>query len=221
VSYTRDLGIQMSAFTGTANITSGTDANWSTFLGMVSDPSTLLWNVVAGDSVGGAALELNYFATSNTAPTTIDNAFNTQLNQFNTINNYIGNVNTADGTGGNFAANASTIIENATNPTAYAGGGTFGSKFGGKETAFSTTALLGQDMSFFLLQNSDTTASHAIKVTQFGSVDGFGIMNLAANGTLTYSVPTPSAVPVPAAAWLFGSGLAGMVGVARRKNHNA
>lgn len=29
--------------------------------------------------------------------------------------------------------------------------------------------------------------------------------------------PTPSAVPVPAAAWLFGSGLLGLVGIARRK----
>lgn len=30
-------------------------------------------------------------------------------------------------------------------------------------------------------------------------------------------VPTPSAVPVPAAVWLFGSGLLGLVGIARRK----
>ena len=29
--------------------------------------------------------------------------------------------------------------------------------------------------------------------------------------------PPPPAVPVPAAVWLFGSGLLGMVGVARRK----
>lgn len=30
--------------------------------------------------------------------------------------------------------------------------------------------------------------------------------------------PTPSAVPVPAAVWLFGSGLLGLIGVARRSN---
>ena len=30
---------------------------------------------------------------------------------------------------------------------------------------------------------------------------------------------TPAAVPVPAAVWLFGSGLAGLVGVARRRKH--
>ncbi len=39
---------------------------------------------------------------------------------------------------------------------------------------------------------------------------------LDADGTLTYNVPV-SAVPVPAAVWLFGSGLLGLVGVARRK----
>lgn len=35
------------------------------------------------------------------------------------------------------------------------------------------------------------------------------------NATLTYG--TASTIPVPAAAWLFGSAMLGMVGVARRK----
>jgi hypothetical protein len=34
---------------------------------------------------------------------------------------------------------------------------------------------------------------------------------------VTISVESVSAVPVPAAAWLFGSGLLGLVGVARLK----
>ena len=34
---------------------------------------------------------------------------------------------------------------------------------------------------------------------------------------LTITSYTPSAIPVPAAVWLFGSGLLGLVGVARRK----
>jgi len=37
-------------------------------------------------------------------------------------------------------------------------------------------------------------------------------------GAETYTIQVvPSAVPVPAAAWLFGSGLLGLVGMARRK----
>jgi hypothetical protein len=36
----------------------------------------------------------------------------------------------------------------------------------------------------------------------------------------TSDVCTPAAVPVPAAVWLFGSGLAGLIGVARRKRRH-
>ena len=42
-----------------------------------------------------------------------------------------------------------------------------------------------------------------------------GTANIAGSGDCSSS--TVSAVPVPAAAWLFGSGLIGMVGMARRK----
>ncbi|BCO30048.1 hypothetical protein TspCOW1_01510 [Thiohalobacter sp. COW1] len=42
-----------------------------------------------------------------------------------------------------------------------------------------------------------------------------GSWNLATNGTLSYDAV--SAVPVPAAVWLFGSGLIGLVGIARRR----
>lgn len=34
---------------------------------------------------------------------------------------------------------------------------------------------------------------------------------------LTYGTVTPSTIPIPAAVWLFGSGLLGLVGIARRK----
>lgn len=44
-----------------------------------------------------------------------------------------------------------------------------------------------------------------------------GSWNLGTNGMLTYSAAGTNPVPVPAAAWLFGSGLLGLVGVARRK----
>ena len=48
-----------------------------------------------------------------------------------------------------------------------------------------------------------------------GFVNGQGDIDTAAG---IYSlVITPSAVPIPAAVWLFGSGLLGLVGMARRK----
>jgi hypothetical protein len=57
------------------------------------------------------------------------------------------------------------------------------------------------------------TASYAAIVPDDGSTN-FG--NVAYTLELTGTI-TPSAVPVPAAVWLFGSGLLGLVGVARRK----
>ncbi len=50
-----------------------------------------------------------------------------------------------------------------------------------------------------------------------GDASGFGGVGYALH--LEGSVATVSAVPVPAAVWLFGSGLLGLVGVARRKSH--
>jgi hypothetical protein len=40
-------------------------------------------------------------------------------------------------------------------------------------------------------------------------------VTLNANGTLT--VVNPAAVPIPAAAWLLGSGLLGLAGIGRRR----
>jgi hypothetical protein len=48
-----------------------------------------------------------------------------------------------------------------------------------------------------------------------GDPSSFG--NVAYRLNLTGTVSAPSAIPVPAAVWLFGSGLVGLVGVARRK----
>ena len=46
-------------------------------------------------------------------------------------------------------------------------------------------------------------------------MDGFGIIGTPLNH-FTLAI-TPNAVPVPAAVWLFGSGLIGLIGIARRK----
>lgn len=44
----------------------------------------------------------------------------------------------------------------------------------------------------------------------------FGI---AGTGVLVDATTTVSEIPLPAAAWLFGSGLVGLVGIARRRRH--
>ena len=70
--------------------------------------------------------------------------------------------------------------------------------------------------------NSATTVWNASS----GDVDGNGIMGLKmnpngpfANNSANFNLRgiTPAPVPIPAAVWLLGSGLLGLVGVARRK----
>lgn len=52
-------------------------------------------------------------------------------------------------------------------------------------------------------------------LNQFASAAGAATWTLSAAGDLVYSVP--STVPLPAAVWLLGSGLLGLLGVGRRK----
>jgi hypothetical protein len=80
-----------------------------------------------------------------------------------------------------------------------------------------TTAAVGGEMAFILAQETYT----GVDVTPFGnsptgastSVNPYaGKWSLSSTGALTYS-----AVPVPAAVWLLGSALIGLVGVSRRR----
>jgi len=50
-----------------------------------------------------------------------------------------------------------------------------------------------------------------------GPFSGFNANFDMTSVTMTNYTPTPSAVPVPAAVWLFGSGLVGLAGIARRR----
>jgi len=54
--------------------------------------------------------------------------------------------------------------------------------------------------------------------SMMGSFTGGDLVgNFSATGTVIATVAEVQAVPVPAAVWLFGSGLIGLVGIARRK----
>lgn len=72
----------------------------------------------------------------------------------------------------------------------------------------------GVDVSLFLQSPLTPTQSALIDLTK----SKYSIEIGAQSGGFVSGNITPSAVPVPAAAWLFGSGLFGLLGIARRKN---
>ena len=74
---------------------------------------------------------------------------------------------------------------------------------------FPTEGLLGGSAGYYWLgiDNVDNAVSLAPQL--------LGSWSSLSDGTLTFN--SVSAVPVPAAVWLFGSGLVGLVGVARRR----
>lgn len=76
-------------------------------------------------------------------------------------------------------------------------------------------------LTFSALQPGVTSTSLGIFAIQNEWLGADGLTALAAQPNYLGAEITVNAVPVPAAVWLFGSGLLGMVGVARRRGSRA
>jgi hypothetical protein len=183
------------------------DASFSSWL-TGQTQSDVRWFVSAVDSVGTAtASNVKRFITSSA------NASETATN--GNLDGYIASGNAgglasvyADGSNGALSSTGSIV------PGAWTGN--FGLGADG-------LALLDQAASLFYFSRSSGTGSTttAANATRFGNATGYATVTLAANGDFTYALAgqtaPPSEVPVPAAAWLLGSGLLAMGGVIRRR----
>jgi hypothetical protein len=82
---------------------------------------------------------------------------------------------------------------------------------------FTAVTGVGQSMEFYWISPSSGIATGKPRADRYqNSLGQSATWTLNANGSLSYAVPG-AVVPVPAAVWLFGSGLVGLVGIARRK----
>lgn len=93
-------------------------------------------------------------------------------------------------------------------------GDVFGSgwrQFGGSVYGETGSSVLAFTLDFTALAGASLSVSGSYTDSNFSDTP------VAASTLATVSAGEPSTVPVPAAVWLFGSGLIGMAGMARRK----
>ena len=74
---------------------------------------------------------------------------------------------------------------------------------------------------YFVRTQATGASSTGATATQFGNSGGFAQVSLASNGDFSYTLAPVAAVPVPAAAWLMGSGLLVVGGAIRRRRSAA
>ena len=197
-SYTLDLGVATREFNGEGTYVYdlSADQNWMEF---TAGAEAMTWDVVGSDRDSAVPSSNGYMTTAQIDADAAVTAVG--YNVFNTLQTNIEQYAQAlDGIGGDYAANESYFIAGGD----YAGStGTWGSFAG--NIAFAT-ATYGESMEFW---NMTTSGNNRRKVGEYEKLAGKWTL---ADNKLVYT-----AVPVPAAVWLFGSSLIGLVGVARRR----
>jgi hypothetical protein len=186
-----------------------TDANWNTFKSNAG-ADAIVWTVLAGDSqqaLNQAGAER--YAITTAVDMTVGSPNPPSNSALRSVWSSLHGLQTDTLGTGAATGDGASIIQ-----AANAGFG-WGNPSGLDSTAntmFSTSGVsnenaLGSAGNFYFI-TSTTGGSSAI-----GRLYKLGTLELDANGHLF----VPSTVPLPAAVWLFGSGLLGLVGIGRRK----
>lgn len=201
--------------------TFATDALFTSTFGS-ADPASLRWFVVAADSVptdeqgvpvtqstpDAIRMLITHGTNDGTGFSTTTAGVGGGAQNYDDFANGLNNYDCG------LAAGASCVV---TSTADLANGVSFTSA-----TTITTMApvLLGLDTVgyFYYLTGQSGSTARPVTPTLYANSSGVaGEWHMSLDGTLTWNSAAVSAVPVPAAVWLFGSGLLGLVGVARRK----
>jgi len=211
-SYALDMNVTMNAWDENANQSWAADSTLTSFLGAGSGDYS--WAVMAGDSNNGGSIGgLRYLSTS--AAGTAANwgtETNGGLNDYNILDTglLIGVNAKLDGAPGSVPG---TLGDSATFVTGESG--YFNSNmdtWSGNAPVNAASAGIGGTQSFYFLTNSNVTTNPFLAAQKINVTEQVGTFTLAGNGDLNYV-----ATPIPAAVWLLGSAMVGLVGVARRR----
>jgi hypothetical protein len=235
-SYARDTGISIdSVFPNASLQASGTvvpaggftninlsginvaaDANMTAFLAQDTGSNVLEWSVQAGQFVNGdqstTSIKVTgngkFLTTSQQAESVIAGKNVTNLSKWAGIDGTVSALNTNITSGSSVLA-GSAAAGGIWDPTA--GNANVGGWFGGNGPLTYPGLLTdqkGASQDFYGVTGNGGSATTKIQVYSLGK------LTLNADGSLTSAV---SSIPIPAALWLFGSGLLGLAGVGRRK----
>lgn len=160
------------------------------------------WNVVAADGRVGDGESI--VSTSVSSSVSVNNAA-VAGGTAQTIG-YQANLGACDSCGTNGNINALTYA-----------GSFWGSDLNASVPTINNAGSLGSSLYFFKATDNqypdyETTGLDPATLQQYAYT-----WKLDSNGTLTYNASVGAPVPVPAAVWLLGSALVGLVGVARRR----
>ncbi len=178
-------------------------------------PSSLLWNVAASDSTSSAWRFAYTSGSSLSALQAIPlNNQNISL-AAGDMQTFVGRQSAhgcGTGTTGTCTSVAAGDAWNINNLTSTKWGANYG-----LPGNFNGSGGVGSALNFFYSTAADPIAGTPAGIAPFLG----GTWTLSSNDVLTYSGSAPAAVPVPAAIWLLGSGVFGLVGVARRRQQVA
>ncbi|HTP40117.1 MAG TPA: VPLPA-CTERM sorting domain-containing protein [Steroidobacteraceae bacterium] len=202
---TPDNSITNFQFTGN---TSAAISSFQTWLSGRTSTSGVKWGILAGaatgddeSALGGSGLmftAVTTFNPSGTSPLT-----NTKIGNVDTLNSFFSYL---DNSPGNEAEDGVSSLYGMDDTSGVSGGATADSLFAAGVT---TWGNLGSALNLWAYVTDGNSPSS--KANQYKSAQ----LTLSADGLLVAN--SGGTVPLPAAVWLFGSGLLGLAGVGRRK----